>query len=274
MDNACIVNTIYRHIVETFNYIADPEGEEVIQTPEETIQRKGGDCEDLSILLISLLENVNISTYLVLTDTHAYALAYGINGSDLWQYVEQSLIDQVEHDHGANIHQFHNDTITLKGKQHWYYGGNGSSLPDYFEYLTFNFYINSTRSLDIYIVPSQEDFYNISDNKPFQYIPTCAYEKISLINDSCVLPDTHGGIIISNNKWSKSEVEIDIELFFKPSFYTLFGDNEIVTYTIDDVSCVVLDPTAGAYGFPGFDADIVGEKIALNPQTKTYVYLD
>jgi hypothetical protein len=37
---------------------------------------------------------------------------------------------------------------------------------------------------------------------------------------------------------------------------------------------VVLDPTAGVYGYPGYDAELTGEKIAFNPKTKEYVFLE
>ena len=43
----------------------------------------GGDCEDLTILLNSYLENLGIETYLVLTDNHAYTLACDIDPKKL-----------------------------------------------------------------------------------------------------------------------------------------------------------------------------------------------
>jgi hypothetical protein len=78
-DVSCQVNEIYRTVVEGKEYISDIEGQEVIKSPFETLSQKGGDCEDLAILVASLLENLDVNTYLVLTENHAYALACGID---------------------------------------------------------------------------------------------------------------------------------------------------------------------------------------------------
>ena len=164
-----MVNTVYRYIVENFNYISDPENEELIRAPIQTINNKGGDCEDLSILLISLLVNLGIKTYLVLSDEHAYALAYDINIDNLWKYVEQSLIAQVEKDSGEDIWQQYQQTFPLKKKEIWYYGGEGNSITesDSFDYINFTYSVDPQNPIDFYVVPSKQDFNNYSDDLPF-----------------------------------------------------------------------------------------------------------
>jgi transglutaminase-like putative cysteine protease len=109
----CQITAIYRHIVENYEYVSDPGDKELIRTPFETINLKGGDCEDLSILLNSLLESIGIKTFLVLTDSHAYSLAYDVDINNLWNYVEQSLISQVEKDSGDKIWAYYNDTFNI-----------------------------------------------------------------------------------------------------------------------------------------------------------------
>ncbi|MBU0496840.1 MAG: transglutaminase-like domain-containing protein [Candidatus Thermoplasmatota archaeon] len=269
----CQVNAIYRHLVENYNYVSDPEGVELIQTPEETIQINGGDCEDLTILLISLLENIGIKTYLVLTDTHAYSLAYDINSNDLWNYVEPSLINQVEKDWGENIRQSFKQTFVLKGNYHWYYGGDGSSMVNIIDYLNISYSINSDRPLHLYIVPSGEDYDKLVAGESFMHYPDYEKENILKINDSFGFLFSYGGIILSNENYQDATVEVDIEFYFKPSFYGLFGDEKIISYNIGGADCVVLDPTAGLYGFPGYDAEILGEKVAIDLMTKEYTYL-
>jgi transglutaminase-like putative cysteine protease len=93
-DNEGKVNAVYRYIVEDFTYVADPEHTESIQSPFETLNLQRGDCEDLAILACSLLENIGIKTYLVLTEDHAYALVSGINSDSLWEYINKSLEEQ------------------------------------------------------------------------------------------------------------------------------------------------------------------------------------
>jgi transglutaminase-like putative cysteine protease len=52
LDKEGKINAIYRYIVENFRYIADPEHMEVIRTPFETLDLKGGDCEDRRFWLV------------------------------------------------------------------------------------------------------------------------------------------------------------------------------------------------------------------------------
>src|SRR5262249_12385107 len=55
-------------------YRSDPRGGEYIKSPQETLAAMAGDCEDKSILLISLLESIGHHTFMVFTTNHAYAL--------------------------------------------------------------------------------------------------------------------------------------------------------------------------------------------------------
>jgi hypothetical protein len=268
---ACILNQIYRHIVENFQYISDPEGEELIRSPYDTIKKKGGDCEDLSILLISLLENIGITSFLVLTDTHAYALAVGINPNTLWPYVEESLLQQVEKDNNKTIRQYFSDTIEVGSG--WYYGGDGSNLSASFESLTLTYTISSSRPIDFFVFPSYEDFNQSYNQNSFEYYQSCRYENQEYISDSCTI-NQYGGIGILNNHFRPVMVTLELEQYFKPSFYSLFQNETISSYTINGKQSVVLDPTAGDYGYPGYDANVTGEKIAFDPITKEYVYLD
>ena len=88
-DKTCQVHEVYRHVVENYNYYADPRRDEFVQSPNTTIQVGGGDCEDLTILLNTYLENIGVETYVVLTDTHAYSLACGVDTDELFYYIEE-----------------------------------------------------------------------------------------------------------------------------------------------------------------------------------------
>jgi hypothetical protein len=272
-DKESKINAIYRHIVENYNYLSDPEGVELIQTPQETMQVKGGDCEDLTILLNSLLENIGIKTYLVLTDTHAYSLAYDVNTNNLWTYVEQSLVKQVENDWGENIRQTFNQTFVLERYNNWYYGGDGSPVTSPIQYLNISYDIESSKPLHLYIVPSREDFDLMSKNRPFNNYPSCEEKNVLRIEGICPYLDKNGGIILSNKNIGDATIKVNIEFYHHPSFYELFKNQTITSYEIDSTNCVVLDPTAGEYGYPGYDAGLTGKKIAIDPISKEYVYL-
>jgi hypothetical protein len=272
-DVACYLNTIYRHVVKNYSYIADPEGEEIIQPPHETIARKGGDCEDLSILLISLLQNIGIRSHLVLTDTHAYALAVDIDSELLWPYIEESLIKQVESDNDEKINQFFSDTISLKARSSWYYGGDGNPLSETYESLTVSYNISSTEPIDLYVVPSIDDFHSFTNKSSFHQFSNCQQLQKMSFNESCTLK-TSGGIILNNEGGRSASVTIKLNQYLKPSFYSLFKNKTISTYLIDGKQSIVLDATAGSYGYPGYDSNVTGEKIAFDPVTKNYSYLE
>ncbi|RKX37501.1 MAG: hypothetical protein DRP64_17070, partial [Verrucomicrobia bacterium] len=57
------------------HYISDPEdGLEYAKKPINTLISGGGDCEDQTLLLCSLLETVGVKTYIAFTDDHVFAL--------------------------------------------------------------------------------------------------------------------------------------------------------------------------------------------------------
>ena len=274
-DREYIITMLYRHIIENFDYISDPDDEELIRAPRETIQINGGDCEDLSILLCSLLENLGIKTYLVLTESHAYCLAYNVNITHLKGYVEQELMDQVESDSGNTILQTHQTVFVLKKRQSWYYGGDGGNFQDSesFDYMNISYSYRSTRPLTFYIVPGQEEFQKYTDGKSFSYIESCSGEDEEIAEGISTYMQQHGGIILTNNNYRDATVSINLTFYFHPSFYKLFKNNTIQSYTLKNAECIVLEPTAGPYGYPGYDANVTGKKTAIDPVSKDYYYL-
>ncbi len=140
-DNECYVNELYRHVVENYKYYSDPRSREFIQAPYETIDVKGGDCEDLTILLNSLLENIGIKTYMVLTDDHAYTLACGIDTDKLFEFIKNDLIDEYVaelskasdavftiEDGKIYIASLVSESFALEAGSVYYHGGDGSAL--------------------------------------------------------------------------------------------------------------------------------------------------
>jgi len=57
---------IFDSITDKLTYIADPRASaEYVQFPEQTLELRGGDCDDLSVLYSSLLESAGVETALV-----------------------------------------------------------------------------------------------------------------------------------------------------------------------------------------------------------------
>jgi len=53
-------------------YVSDPQGIEYVQYPLETLSKRAGDCEDLSVLYATMLESVGIKTKLILLSDHIF----------------------------------------------------------------------------------------------------------------------------------------------------------------------------------------------------------
>lgn len=66
---------IYEYVRDDIHYMRDPLHFEDIQSPEVTLERFSGDCEDQSILLCSLLLAIGFETALIFADTDGDDLA-------------------------------------------------------------------------------------------------------------------------------------------------------------------------------------------------------
>ena len=84
---------------------------------------------------------------------------------------------------------------------------------------------------------------------------------------------TFGGIFLLNNNTESATINIDFLFTFQPSFYETYNKNALTVYEIGGKDCVLLDPTIGDFGFPGYDALVVGQKTAINPLTTQYLVL-
>ncbi len=282
------VNRVYRNIVEQYSYYSDPRSRDYIQPPYETIALHGGDCEDLSILMCSLLENLGIRTYLVLTDNHAYCLASGVDMGRLKAYAQQSLLEQVASDFNANSDdksmvardgklytlKEERSTTTVKAGYVWYYGGNGTKLEDPLESITCEYDIESSSPLMVYYVPSRADYEAVCQNKPFNYYPGTEARNVIQLTDSCEGMATNGGLLLKNDGREDAVVTVDIKKYTYYSTDDVLKGMHFTTYTLNNQTCVVLDATAGKYGYPGYSSkNQTGQLVAIDPVTEQYYYL-
>jgi len=271
------VNAIYRYIVENFVYIADPEYTESVQSPFETLDIEGGDCEDLAILACSLLENIEIKTYLVLTENHAYALVSGINSDNLWKYINKSLEEQYIEDHMVSSVD---ETLQLGAGYVYYYGGDGRVFPIEaatfgdsvvkIESLEIDYSVWSSEPVNIYILPSKDEIDKIVQRRSFQHYPDCAEQGVYQAQATCEIP-RYGGIAIQNP--TSRDATVDLEVTF--SYQVYFEGLKVTSYTLEGENAIVLEPTAGKYGYPGYSPIVEAEKrFAIDPITKEYFYLE
>jgi hypothetical protein len=272
------VNAIYRYIVENFIYVADPEDTEFIQSPFVTWDLKAGDCEDLAILACSLLENIGIRTYLVLTEDHAYALVSGINPDNLWEYIHESLEEQFVEDHNmvSSIAQ----AFQLESGYVYYYGGDGRVFPIEaatfgdsvvkIESLEIDYSVLASEPVNIYMLPSEDEFDNLVHRRSFQHYPDCQKQGVYQAQETCEIP-RYGGIAIQNP--TSRDATVDVEATF--SYEVYFEGLKVTYYTLKGEQAIVLELTAGEYGYPGYSPIVEAEReFAIDPITKEYFYLE
>ncbi|MEA2069614.1 MAG: transglutaminase-like domain-containing protein, partial [Verrucomicrobiota bacterium] len=66
---------ILRFVSNDIHYVSDPaDGVEYAKDPVSTIISGGGDCEDQTVVLCSLLESVGVKTFMAFTAEHVFAL--------------------------------------------------------------------------------------------------------------------------------------------------------------------------------------------------------
>jgi len=277
-ENEGKVNAIYRYVVENFTYIADPEDTDLVRSPFETVDLKGGDCEDLAILACSLLENIGIRTYLVLTENHAYALVSGINPDNLRDHINKSLQEQFIEDH--NMVSTIDEEFQLKRGYVCYYGGDGRVFPIEaatfddsvvnIESLEIDYSVSTSEPVNIYILPSEDEFDNLVQRRSFEHYPDCQKQEVYQVQATCEIP-RYGGIAIQNPTSRNAMVDLRVTFSYKVYFEGL----KVTYYTLKDEQAIVLELTAGKYGYPGYSPIAEAEeKFAIDPITKEYFYLE
>ena len=74
-DELLKTKAILGFVSNEIHYVSDPgDGAEHAKDPITTLVAGGGDCEDQTLLLCSMLESVGVKTYIVFTDDHVFAL--------------------------------------------------------------------------------------------------------------------------------------------------------------------------------------------------------
>ncbi len=246
-DESCFINSIYEYVVNNYKYIPDPTRREFIQPYTYTKSIGGGDCEDLTVVLASLLENIGVKTYFVLTDTHGYLLActreldQGILG-------EKNSINLVKISLAKNSSKF----VPFD-----YEGGEKNLKLDY--------HLTSNRLVSVFVVPSLEDFELFKSEKEFNQYLDCTLKRDSDKKKKCAVTDVAGFIV-------QNEYNGETNAFLTAKIYSSHKGN-VRYYNVGNMQCIVLDGTAGPNGYPGFEENLKGMKIAVDPKTEKTLIL-
>lgn len=269
----CFVNAIYREVVMNYTLLTTPMNSSNLRSPQETIQKKEGTGEDLSILLCSLLSNIGLTSYLVFSNTHVYAMVSDINATDLWHVAEQSLIGQTEKVFGEPLMQSYYQTYSVPSTGVLYAGGEeGKTFAGVIDSMTIDYNIQSDQSLTLFVVPTWEEYFAFQNGDFANFTPS---DQWNFTSTSGTIADmtTFGGIMVYNPGLLTATVTVDLIFSFNASFYNTYNKNALTLYHLWGKNAVLLDPTLGVFGLAGYDAAATGTKQAIDPLTRLYVTL-
>jgi hypothetical protein len=270
------IHSLYRDILINYTYVPALLNSDTLQTPLQTIESKEGTCEDLSVLLCSLLMNIGISTYLVFTDDHVYAMAADVDRDTLWDYAENTFNAHVESLFGEPLYQpLAQQNLLLPPAGIVYIGGEANKTFDgLIDYMTIVYTIQSDQPLHLFIVPTQNEYFAFQQGDLANFTFTQQWVNVTNKTDTIQQMFTFGGIVLLNNNTQTATVNLDSLFTFEPSYTTTYNKGKLTVYEINGKDCVVLNPRLGYYGFPGYDAEIIGEKTAINPLTNQYLTVE
>jgi len=72
----CHVKAIFYFVRDNFEYVLDPTVFEYVKSAKQSLDVGGGDCDDASVLLASLLDAIGVKTRFVFVPRHVYVQAY------------------------------------------------------------------------------------------------------------------------------------------------------------------------------------------------------
>ncbi len=233
-DRTCVLTELYRFVQHDIGYLADPVAREHIQSPQATLQIGAGDCEDLSILLASLLDNVGIPNYLVFTSDHAYTMACNVDSETIAPTLEHRYAIQpppVQREETRSIPP-HSLSVTRLD----------ATTPTQVE-----IELHTNGPLDWMVVPSQQDVEAIQQHRSYQTYSSCSRDGVTSFRSTCVIPV--GAPLVAYNR-QETPIELAIRLRYQippvpPTLPTL------KTYAINGVQCVPLDPSIKGQAYPG-----------------------
>ena len=256
-DTDCVVYEIYQYVIGNLKYFPDPDlDQEFIATPFETINRGGGDCEDLTGVLNSLLSNMQVENYVVLTDKHAYTMACGVDIEKMRMLVKNSF---ERYRSEENIYEVAPNSFLFLSYD------SAENLQS-----TVEISFSSNVPIEVLAVPADTNIgdYN-SKTQISKYYSECSIRTASKWSHKCQLPLNISWIIGNTTEqpaqvnW-RSEVKYNIASLQKISLHY---------YEIKDQNCIVLEATASGTGYPGFEPQRSSQMIVINPLNSEWFLL-
>src|SRR3989344_3268603 len=220
----CEVNKIYRYIVENFRYVADP-NIQIVQPPQDTINTNGGDCEDLSILINSYLENVGQDTAVILTPSHAYSAVCNVNATVLKEISTkqslESLTKRWSGDYATYITKGLDLYEVIEGKPfktileigETQYLGLAYFNSSENDFVDTEYNVEASDFVEVYVLDSFEEWENYKNDKTFDHYKECQRNAVSV--DAVCTVDSSAGIMIKNVGPDRNKIEVKKKVSYK-----------------------------------------------------------
>ena len=252
-DKTCLIFKAYRYVVKNLRYIHDKIGinnQDQIITPINTIRRGGGDCEDLTGVLNSILSALDVLNYVVLTDRHAYSLACGVDVKKMNDLIVNGLIKESVTEKRVNV----------KGQSVvWYSTTFYNTLKK-----DTSISLESSSPIDFYFVPNTRDYRNLYKNQPIALVDNCFVKKTKLVkNKRC--ETTNRSIHLMFYNPSKNAARLMFKAVTK--YYGFTGNQpKLSIVNHKDKKCILLEATLDDSGYPGFTNQKGRRNLAINPR--------
>jgi hypothetical protein len=127
--------------------------------------------------------------------------------------------------------------------------------------MTIDYNIQSDQQLTLFVVPTWDEFFAFQNGDFANFTPI---DQWNFTSTSGTIPElfTFGGIILYNPGLQTATVTVDLIFSFNASFYQTYNKDALTLYHIWGQDAVLLDPTLGDFGFPGYAAAAAGAKTA------------
>ncbi len=244
----CKALALYNFVTRNLTYYPDPNGQELIRGPSETLAYGGGDCEDLAILFVSLAKTVGLDARMAFTEDHAFAVVCSLDMEKLASEIKE----EIEHERSEYREIKENKSLVLKPYFLYWTGFDGSALPKVDENdsdvlillksMNVSYEFKADHRLYVDVVPSSDEFEKAKNKESFSYYPACS--SYALMGRASCIVDHKGGVLIRNLRDAKSTIAINIT--FTPIFFV----KRLRMWMIN--GCVVFELTGGENAWPGW----------------------
>jgi hypothetical protein len=230
----CYLVLLYQFVQQRLNYLSDPFYRELIQSPEETLRIHAGDCEDLSILLASLLINSGIPSKLVFTNDHAYVLACAVDPQAIQQSTEQYLLQKTAPKTLAETAEIGPQTM-----RRW-------AIP-LTQTTPIQWQIESDSPVDALVFPTTLDYNAYLAHQQYKTY-TCSTPQIMRSTISCSVAP---GSLFALHNQSGRAARATLSLTYPDTVRVGAPRVSPKTYTVNGEQCVALDPSIRGAAYPG-----------------------